>query len=198
MPSQEEDDAKYGAGRKWEEFYKGRLLDPGYQQYVRERYKPFLGAIIERAKLGDRIVEVGCGLGTITRVLADSMIRANQGFRAYDLNPYMVRYARQTLSDGYPVEVGNAFFPTNCKPDIVHSHGMLEHFTDDQIGKVIQAHIKDEARHAVHYVPGDKYEVPSFGDERLMPLEFWKEFGPTEAFAFNDGYDYCLIWDFYK
>jgi hypothetical protein len=86
---------------------------------------------------------------------------------------------------------------TGCKPDVIHSHGMLEHFSDGDIQRVLFAHEADGVRAAVHYVPGDKYEKPSYGDERLLPLSYWQDVHrPTKAFSFNDGFDYCLMWRF--
>ena len=43
---------------------------------------------------------------------------------------------------------------------------------------------------SIHYVPLDKYEVPSYGDERLLPYEFWLDMlKPKEWALFNDGHD---------
>lgn len=182
---------------EWAEFYKGRLLSDGYRQYAAQRYAPFLDCIRQNLKRGDRVVEVGCGLATMTALLAENRTqRPWVGFRCFDINQDMVAYARQNLHEGYPVDVGDARLPTHVKPDVVHSHGMLEHFSNDDIRKVIQAHRDDGARIAIHYVPGDKYETPSFGDERLLPVRAWQEIAnPSAVLTFNDGYDYAMIWD---
>jgi SAM-dependent methyltransferase len=184
------------ASTSWPEFYKGRLLDDGYLQYARQRYAPYIAAIADSMKSGDRIVEVGCGLATMTRALIDGQ-RPFVGFRCFDINPHMVGYARTNLREGYPVEVGDARLPTCALPDIVHSHGMLEHFNDSDIRKVIDAHRADGARLAVHYVPGEKYQKPSFGDERLMSKDAWRAIAaPDEIHGFNDDFDYLLVWRF--
>lgn len=185
-------------GAAWTEFYKDRLLSVGYSQYAAKRYAPFLEAIISRIKPGDRVVEVGCGIATMTALLAET-VSCFCGFRCYDVSPDMVQLSRLNLHEGFPVDVGDARLPTGRYPDIVHSHGMLEHLSDDDIRSVIEAHRTDGARAAIHYVPGDKYETPSFGDERLMRLSDWQDIAiPTDSFTFNDGYDYVLVWDFGK
>lgn len=180
----------------WLDFYKGRLLDAGYLEYAAKRYAPYLDAIRSRILSGDRVVEIGCGLATMTRLLVDSKPpNAMVGFRCYDISQDMVGYARMNLPEGFPVEVGDARKPTGRLPDIVHSHGMLEHFSDDDIRSVIQASKDDGARVCVHYVPGAKYETPSFGDERLMTVAQWREIShPTDVVTFNNDFDYALIW----
>lgn len=186
-----------GLEMTWTEFYKGRLLSLEYQQYCQDKYWPFIHEIMRRMKPGDRVVEVGCGLATMTRILVDATERARSGFRCFDLSPEMVKYARINLHEGFPVDVGDARLPTNSKPDIVHSHGMLEHLSDEDIRSVIQSHRDDGARAAVHYVPGIKYAKPSFGDERLMTMELWSDIAaPTRIMPFNEDYDYALIWEF--
>jgi len=192
----------------WDEFYKGRLLSEGYRNYVTKRYAPFIGEIMTNMKAGDRVIEIGCGLATITSILAENAGRllideggesreCFAGFRCFDISPVMVKLARQNLYEGYPVDVGDARLPTNRLPDIIHSHGMLEHMSDEDIRAVIEASRKDGARVAIHYVPGEKYVTPSFGDERLMSLKAWEQIcAPTEAYTFNDGYDYVLKWRF--
>jgi SAM-dependent methyltransferase len=185
-------------GAAWTEFYRGRLLSESYRGYCAERYAPFLDTIRGYMKTGDRIIEVGCGLGTMTALLAAGE-HPFVGFRCFDVSAGMVSLAKLNLQDQYPVDMGDARLPTCRYPDIVHSHGMLEHLSDRDINLVVDAGRLDGARVGVHYVPGEKYEKPSFGDERLMSLEDWHRIAkPTHSFTFNDGYDHCLIWDYTK
>jgi hypothetical protein len=108
----------------------------------------------------------------------------------------MVKLASINLYEGFPVEVGDARYPTGRLPDVIHSHGLLEHFSDEDIRKIIKASCNDGARVIVHYVPSDRYEQPSFGDERLMSAGQWHEIvAPHNIIEFNDGYDLALVWD---
>jgi SAM-dependent methyltransferase len=184
-------------GATWTEFYKGRLLDQGYRDYAFNRYMPFIDTIVSHIKEGDRVIEIGCGLATITSLISKMPERPWAGFRCFDVCPEMVSLARINLESTYPVDIGDARLPTNRYPDVVHSHGMLEHFNDDDIRAVISANKADGARAAIHYVPGWKYEKPSFGDERLMTGQRWKKIcSPTRITEFNSGYDFILEWDF--
>jgi hypothetical protein len=78
--------------------------------------------------------------------------------------------------------------------DVVHSHGMLEHFSDTVIRRVIDSY-RGIAHSQIHYVPG-LYPTPTFGDERLMPVERWWDIvKPSQIITFNDGLDYALVID---
>ena len=183
--------------RPWSTFYEGRVFSERYLTYAAKKYDPFIGAIRSRRKVGDKVVEVGCGIATITKIVSSDRPTFYAGYRCFDLSPDMVELAEANLHPmDYPVQVADARLPiAQFYPDIIHSHGMLEHFSDDDIKRVIEAGALSGARWGIHYVPGNKYKSPSFGDERLLPIEFWAvTFNPTEAFAFNEGHDYCLIW----
>lgn len=81
------------------------------------------------------------------------------------------------------------------KWDTIHSHGVLEHFDQEDVKTIIKNQLA-AAEVLVHYVPGNKHKTPSFGDERLLSLDEWKKMvRPTHAFAFNDDHDYVLIWN---
>jgi hypothetical protein len=74
----------------------------------------------------------------------------------------------------------------------IFSHGVLEHFKDEQIKYIIRRQ-KQEAQRVIHYVPTNKYVKQSFGDERLMSAKEWiKRFSPTNFKTFNSGFDLIL------
>ena len=56
---------------------------------------------------------------------------------------------------------------------MVVTHGVLEHFSDDDIMKIISTYDNDNVLFQAHYVPTDRYKSPSFGDERLLAPEAW-------------------------
>lgn len=179
----------------WAQFYAGRE-GASYLLYARERYKPFLDAIKSRIKYGDVVLELGAGTGTITRALLDvgreRMRKAT--FLATDIDPDQLA----TLSarfEGFENVIVSRLDATSGVPasaDVAHSHGMLEHFDDETIRKVVDSY-RDIAHTQVHYVPG-LYPKPTFGDERLMPVERWWDIvKPSQIITFNDGLDYALV-----
>lgn len=185
----------------WSKFYSGRGGE-SYRQYVRDRYAPFIGAIADRIGYDSHVLEIGAGTGTITSILADYNGHDNQRFCATDVDPEMVKATKCRLEalglDAVSVFTEDAIgaqHPTQA--DIVHSHGMLEHFDDDTIRKVIENY-REHAYHQVHYVPG-LYPEPTFGDERLMPVDAWwricKPVGLSQIITFNEGLDYALVFE---
>jgi SAM-dependent methyltransferase len=180
----------------WATFYEGRE-GTSYLDYVKQRYAPYVEAIRNRLDEDDLVLELGTGTGTITKAIVDRLgVDAScMRFAATDIDPEMVDIAKCRLNADdvsvYREDAIGTMFPT--RGDIVHSHGMLEHFDDATIRLVI-----DNYRHAraqVHYVPG-LYAAPTFGDERLMSVDaWWKICKPSQIITFNDGLDYALVFE---
>lgn len=179
----------------WKNFYAGRE-GHDYRMYVRDRYAPFIEAIASRVKCIDLVLELGTGTGTITSLLADYHNDETSKFAATDIDPEMVSIAKERMADHNLIDVSvyreNAFIG-GTQAEVVHSHGMLEHFDDFTIRKIIENY--SHARVQVHYVPG-MYGEPTFGDERLMPVQAWWDIcKPDQIVTFNEGLDYALIFE---
>lgn len=185
----------------WYNFYRTR--DPErYLRYARTRYASFLAIIQAFVRPGDRVLEAGCGMGTISRALLDNGTPAKQ-FVLVDKCSHMLgmaahntRYFPEDKVRLFQCDVGALDWDRRIDPvDVIHSHGVLEHFDDETIKDVIASQIRMCARALVHYVPGEKYDTPSFGDERLMSAEDWQRIAePSAIVPFNDGFDYALVW----
>jgi len=77
--------------------------------------------------------------------------------------------------------------------DIVFSHGVLEHFNNDEI-KIILDQCRDCSAISISYVPSNLYEVSSRGGERLMSVKEWLTIYPfKDIIEFNEGKDLILI-----
>ena len=176
--------------KPWIDIYKDRLNNQ-YYEYFKKQYAPFLEQLRKYETFQNH--EIGCGMGNSTRYL-NSVINNNQYF-CYDLCPEMLGLAMRNI------ESTNVFFNNmdlrefkthSAFPNLIHSHGVLEHFSDNEILDILNNNGSDIH---VHYVPSDKWITPSRGDERLLSKEYWQDtFQPTKVIEFNEGKDLVLIW----
>lgn len=182
---------------KWGEMYRNRIGDT-YPAYCRQQYQPFLSAIrhaMRQVQMGI-VREEGCGIATITKILAQDADLSMFDFHAYDKNLDQVVNAEANCR-GLVADVHtyyNDIFETSFPVEVIHSHGVLEHFSDVQIHNILERQ-RREAKVVIHYVPLDGWEVQSYGDERLLPIEHWVEIHkPNQWKVFNGGKDAVLIW----
>jgi SAM-dependent methyltransferase len=179
----------------WVDFYRGRCNNRYYEYFVK-KYAPFLDAMFEISRPSDDFLEVGCGTANTTRALIERLTEADYWYAATDTDPAMLALADEARGDrAISFSLADARDVPEYPPDVVHSHGLLEHFDDASIRQIVTAAALAGARASVHYVPSSKYEKPSFGDERLMTAAEWYLIGePSSIIEFNDGYDLALIW----
>lgn len=173
--------------------YRDRMNDR-YRDHVVKKYWPFIIAIRDNLPLDvEMIAEFGCGAANISRLLPQDIKHI-----LVDSDPDMLYLAdlnmRTTRSDFIVAQYDIVHIDNFPSVDLIHSHGVLEHFQDDEIRQIIMRQ-KKIAPVLVHYVPSYKYVAPSFGTERLMTPEQWDNIcHPDEIRSFNDGYDLILIW----
>tara|TARA_R110002073_G_scaffold3315_1_gene22320 strand:+ start:44 stop:565 length:522 start_codon:yes stop_codon:yes gene_type:complete len=162
--------------KDWNEFYRKRI-NSSYQDYFEKRYKPFLRAVIRQTTL-DIVIDAGCGIGSVSKYLMKHGVPTF----GYDLSEDMVELSRLNVPNG-TFSVGDLV--KSSTDNLVVTHGVLEHFDDDTIKTIIDNH-----PNSVHYVPLAGYKTPSFGDERLLPKEYWLDnYGAAEYGVFNNGLD---------
>ena len=171
----------------WSKFYENRVGN-GYFSYACVRYEKFIKSILDVGAKSFR--EEGCGIGTISKAVMN--VVGENNVQLFDYDKDQVELSKKNLNISY-VKQGN-IFENNGKVDCIFSHGVIEHFSDAQIFDILNRQ-KDEAKYVIHYVPTNGYLTPSFGDERLMPVDWWiKNFKPTQYFTFNENKDLVLIW----
>ena len=101
-----------------------------------------------------------------------------------DINiPMLELCCKNTLSistDNYLGKVPLFYVKENiCEPKffesstVVVTHGVLEHFSDVDITRIMSTYNNDKVLFQAHYVPTSQYTSPSFGDERLLPTDYW-------------------------
>ena len=171
----------------WKEFYKNRINN-SYQDYFNMRYKSMLDKIVEINPYF--CIEEGCGIGSISKYLKNQKI-ISFGF---DIDSDMVELAKINTGDTRNFYKDDILNPLECSifyqaSELQITHGVLEHFNDEDLLKIFSRYKRDN-KSSIHYVPLDKYKVPSFGDERLLPYEYWLEISQAKEYQlFNDSYD---------
>lgn len=154
---------------KWSNFYQSRI-NSTYQDYFEKKYQPLLDLV----KNFNTVREEGIGIGSISKFLQKQNITCS----GFDLCPEMVGLCKKN-NPNLNVYVGDMFKSVHEKVDIVVSHGVLEHFSDEDIQKILNRYRWTNQPNA-HYVPLDGYKIPSFGDERLLSWKHWvRTFNPT-------------------
>lgn len=162
---------------EWHKFYEKRV-NSSYQEYFERRYQPFLDTVLTRAFGGGVVIDAGCGIGSVSKYLNKRGI-FTVGF---DLCPDMVALACKNVPDSLFMVRDIKGFESDRT---VVTHGVLEHFDDATIKGILE-----NCPDSVHYVPLDGYKEPSFGDERLLPKEFWVDtFRPRFWETFNEDED---------
>lgn len=177
---------------KWYEFYKSRVESPTYEQYFQKKYQPYLHYLETHIKPQMKVGEFGCGTSLVTKLLYHNRCM----FKVVDNNARMLELTTMTLGDKQvEKKLQDITEPINEQFDLIHSHGVLEHFKPYVVCTIIAQQLK-VCPHLVHYVPSAKYSHPSFGDENLWTPEQWKRWiGVPKVIEFNQGYDLMLIWE---
>lgn len=184
-------------------------MNDQYFEIVKAKYAPFIKEILRHDTT--EYLELGCGAGTITKAIRE-VNQLNSSHILIDACPKMLSLAIENnvdyqcdfvcadITDSAYYERRNGLrFDFNR---VVHSHGVLEHFNDDQILRILD-HADNIAGIQVHYVPGAKWAIPSRGDERLLTIDHWREILQkaqvvlgrgivTEIKPFNDDYDFII------
>lgn len=176
---------------KWAEFYSERIGQASYIRYFVDKYQKFLDQLS-----GSSLFEAGCGIGTCA--IALHYLGIQLPITMIDLCPEMVKLAQHNTRSFnlYNTEIMVGDIRETARPcSTIYSHGVLEHLSDNDIRQAISIQ-RQHADKLVHYVPSNRYAVPSFGDERLMTPEQWNDIcRPTNIVEFNEGKDLILIWN---
>lgn len=170
-------------------------MNAQYRNHVATKYAHFLQALYETN--GVIFTEIGCGAGNITRILREMQGQRLTAHNMVDSCPKMLSLAVEnnpTSNCNFKcADIRDIIMP---RADVLHSHGLLEHFSDSDICSIVRQGF-EAAPLQIHYVPSVEYKTPSRGDERLMSPKQWRqilrEFGfATDVQQFNNGLDLII------
>jgi len=169
---------------KWSEFYENRI-NSTYQEYFENKYSLLLTILSKH----ESVVEEGIGIGSISKYLRKKNIRSS----GIDLCSDMLELCTRN-NPGIEVQQAD-IFTYKAKGSIVVTHGVLEHFEDEDIRLILDKY-KANKQKSIHYVPLIGHGKPSFGDERLLEASYWiREFQPDGSCTFNQGKDLILFFN---
>ena len=166
---------------EWNKYYESRVNSKTYDEYFSTKYKSLIDLIVSYVKNDSSIiiVEEGCGIGSVTKQLLRYL--PDNHYILLDKDNKMLALAKENLKGFKDSNI--QFFKkdiltplsiiSSCEK-IVITHGVLEHFSDKNISKIINNYCKSNIIQ-FHYVPIDGYSNPSFGDERLLSSDHWKK-----------------------
>lgn len=184
---------------KWSEFYAPKM-NPESRALFKKKYWPYLSELmlVMTGHKANTIIEAGCGTALVTKFLIESTGHGHHV--CLDIDKDVLALAEQnhpeTKSRDWTLrhDFWDITNPLGLKADLLHSHGVLEHFDDDKIQTIV-GNMRETAKVVYAFVPSDKYDYKSYGDERLMSSEEWKAIcSPSEIQEFNDGKDLILKW----
>ena len=166
---------------RWFQIYQSQIKKQGeiafFNTKIREKF-PLLASIQKYAGSDKLLLEAGCGTSVVSIYLAKC------GFKtvALDINDEMLGLAKKIASKfrlQYPIHYvqGDLFnLPFHDKSfRIAHSHGVLEHFSDEIIIHLIQEQLR-VAEIVIISVPSHFFRPKDalLGDERFLPPDHWK------------------------
>lgn len=157
--------------KKWDEYYPSELSIETFLGNLMG-HREFLAEIFK----GDqkRILEVATGTSTM------SFFGSWFGFdvTSIDINPHIIERAR-LLANKMKVKVNYMEADTFDLPfaddtfDTVFHQGLMEHFTDDEIKRMITEQLR-VAKRVVISIPNFLYPRRDLGNERLLRKEVWE------------------------
>ena len=156
--------------KTWGEFYRREYSKADLLWFTRSYPKYFDYILNSKAKT---ILEVGVGSGMHTILLSllgfeitgidnDEEILE----RAEKYNQEWGGKAKFLKMDGFDLKFPSKGF------DLVISNGLLEHFTDKEVGQLLKEQLR-VGKEVVISLPSIGYPNPDFGNERLMKKEKW-------------------------
>ena len=169
---------KYYSETAWSAFYAERVNNIGYINAFGNKYKKLINFIDSCLNMyPDLIVkEEGCGIGNVSK--SHYLFGKNKAkhYLLTDIDNAMLMLAYKNLEGVSNKTFVNENILDECvyeKDTLVITHGVLEHFSDENIAKIIARYNNDHVKFHGHYVLLDGYLKPSFGDERLLSAMDW-------------------------
>lgn len=186
--------------RTWADYYKTACGDRQLLEGNILEHAPFIQEIAKFLRRGDKILDIGTGTGVIGWPLAQAGIKVV----AIDNDPEILKMAQVNAAlVGADIEYqwADAFnLPfSDMEFTVSFSLGLLEHFSDEDIGKLVAEHQR-VAKAVVVGMPLKGNRSPAFGNERYLTMEEWeallKPMGACRGLVY--GHEICACFSFIR
>lgn len=163
----------------WSSFYSDRVNNSSYLDKFYNKYKQLIDFIDKQIEINPDIIikEEGCGIGNVSKAHYFNGKFKPKKYIFSDIDSSMLELTKINSSGiNVPMEYINEdilkqkHYEENT---LIVTHGVLEHFSDLEIKKIIENQKHKNVIASCHYVPLEGYYKPSFGDERLFSASKW-------------------------
>jgi len=183
--------------RTWGDFYQGVKGNRGELEGNIMEHSPFIATIARFVKPGDKVLEIGSGTGVIGWPLAQGGVKVI----SVDNDPEVLKQAQvnaSLLGADIEFQEADAFHLPfdNREFRVSFSLGLLEHFSDEDIGRLVFCHQR-VADVVVVGFPLKGNKSPAFGNERYLTMGEWeallRPMGACEGFTYGHEICACFI-----
>lgn len=166
--------------RSWHKIYLDDINRKGSRKYISNKIKEkkiLINKIKKNTPKNGKILEAGCGTGVL------SIYLSNLGYNvtALDVNEEILQLAKKISENSMKrpkFKQGDILDlrALNEKFDISFSSGVLEHFSDSEIIKILKLQIK-KCKKVIFVVPSNYFDESEkiYGDERFLSKNNWRD-----------------------
>lgn len=157
---------------EWEEYYKEPVSLVRFIDKITGFQKPYI-EVIKKYGSGKRGLEAGCAEGMTSIYLShlgyeilgiDNNSKLIE--KAKEANVYLRGNARFAVHDIFSIDT------LDDKFDFTFSHGVMEHFSEEDIKILVDKQLKVASR-VIFSVPSKRYGKKDFGNENLWTYKHW-------------------------
>ena len=175
------EEKKMSEDTKWYKLYKIDIDEfdkpDSYIEYKLKYKKKFINKVIQYAK-NKKVIEMGCGTGLMAGYLQKKGLDAV----ALDLSQTVLDYASKLANQSKIIlpckyvqgDILNLKYKSNSF-DVSFSNGVLEHFTDEEIIKILKQQM-NISNYVIFGIPSTYFNMNEkmLGNERVLTLKEWK------------------------
>lgn len=186
--------------KTWHDFYRDALGNRRLLEGNILEHSPFIVELGRHVKPGDKILDIGSGTGVIGWPLAQAGVKVISIDNDTDIL-LMAQVNAMMLGANIEYQEADAFdLPFRDREfKVAFSLGLLEHFSDEDIGRLVSEHQR-VADVVVVGMPIKGNKSPAFGNERYLYMEEWEELlkpmGACKGFIY--GHELCACFTFIR